>query len=116
MFRRWAYFAKFVRTFVNYTLVIRESIGLLLLMMVLGGFAIAKVEGLRVSDGVYFAFITGLSIGYGDITAKTDLGRVVSVAIGLIGMVFIGLTVAVATRALRDTIDHVRRSNSQSDE
>jgi len=32
------------------------------------------------------------------------LGRVVSVGIGLVGMVFVGLSVAIATRALADTV------------
>ena len=94
---------KLVYTFVKYAWLIRETIALLLLSIVLGGFSIAKVEGLKLSDAIYFAFITGLSIGYGDITPKTDLGRFVSVAIGLIGMLFVGMTVAVATRALRET-------------
>jgi hypothetical protein len=34
-----------------------------------------------------------------------------SVAIGLIGMLFIGLTVAVATRALRDTVESFKKTN-----
>ncbi|MDC0937341.1 potassium channel family protein, partial [Pirellulales bacterium] len=55
---------------------------------------------------VYFAFITGLSIGYGDIAPTTGLGRVMSVAIGLTGMIFVGLSVAVSTRALADTVKH----------
>ena len=53
-------------------------------------------------QGIYFAFITGLSIGYGDISPKTGWGCVVSVGIGMIGMIFVGMTVAIATRALAD--------------
>ena len=76
----------------------------LLVLLFLGGFTISRVENLELGDGIYFAFITGLSIGYGDITPATAWGRVVSVLIGLIGMIFVGLTVAVATRALADSI------------
>jgi hypothetical protein len=110
MSKRSRAFQKLIYTFVHYAWQIRETIALLLLSIVLGGFAIAKVEGLKLSDAIYFAFITGLSIGYGDITPKTDLGRVVSVVIGLIGMLFVGMTVAVATRALRDTLEHVKKA------
>lgn len=111
MFRRLEEVFEFVRTFVNYALAIREAIGMLLLSIVLGGCVIARVEGLKLSDAIYFAFITGLSVGYGDIVPKTGVGRLVSIAIGLIGMLFVGLTVAVATRALRDTIVHQRKTN-----
>jgi hypothetical protein len=111
MFERLAKLNKFNRAFVHYAMQIREGIGALLLMLVLGGFAIAKVEGIKLGDAVYFAFITGLSIGYGDIVPKTDLGRIVSVAIGLVGVLFVGLTVAIATRALRDTAERFNRKN-----
>jgi hypothetical protein len=111
MFERLAKLNKFNRAFVHYAMQIREGIGALLLMLVLGGFAIAKVEGIKLGDAVYFAFITGLSIGYGDIVPKTDLGRIVSVAIGLVGVLFVGLTVAIATRALRDTAEQFNRKN-----
>jgi hypothetical protein len=90
---------------------LREAIVSLLLLIVLGGCAIAKLEGVKLGDEIYIDSITGLSIGYGDIAPKTELGRAVSVAIGLVGMLFVGLTVAVATRALRDTVEHSRKTN-----
>jgi hypothetical protein len=114
MNRRLAGFKEFISRLVYYASSIGEVIGLLLLLIVLGGCAIAWLEGVKLGDSIYFAFITGLSIGYGDITPKTELGRVVSVAIGLIGMLFVGCTVAVATRALRDTIEHRKKTEGQS--
>ena len=57
----------------------------------LAAITISRVENLEIGDGIYFAFITGLSIGYGDITPVTAWGRVVSVFIGLIGMIFVGV-------------------------
>ena len=38
----------------------------------------------------------------GDITPETGWGRMIAVAIGLVGMVFVGVTVAIGTRALAD--------------
>ena len=111
MCKRLAASNEFARTFVKYTMKVRATIVSLLLLIVLGGCAIAKVEGIKLGNAIYFAFITGLSIGYGDIAPKTGLGRVVSVAIGFVGILFVGLTVAVATRALRDTIEHSRKTN-----
>ena len=104
MTERLAGFIEFNHTFLRYAWAIRETLASLLLLIVIGGWAISIVEGMKLSDAVYFAFITGLSIGYGDIAPSTGLGRVLSVAIGLIGMVFVGLTVAVGTRALAHTV------------
>ena len=101
---RVAAFIEFNLTFVRYSWAIRETIVSLLLLILLGGWVISIAEEIKLGDAIYFAFITGLSIGYGDIAPITGLGRVVSVAIGLTGMVFVGLSVAVGTRALRVTV------------
>jgi voltage-gated potassium channel len=58
------------------------------------------VDGIPLGDALYFTFITGLTIGYGDITPTTIAGRVLSVVTGVIGVIFVGIIVAVATRAL----------------
>jgi voltage-gated potassium channel len=41
-----------------------------------------------------------LTIGYGDIVPTTTAGRVLSVLAGVIGVIFVGLIVAIATRSL----------------
>jgi voltage-gated potassium channel len=104
MGRQSSEFITFARHFFRYAFYLRGVLVGLLVLLFLGGFTISRVENLGVGDGIYFAFITGLSIGYGDITPATASGRVVSVFIGLVGMIFVGLTVAVATRALADSI------------
>lgn len=104
MWQRIHAFNIFARCFFRNAWRVHEILVGLLLLLVLGGVTIAKVEGLALGRAMYFAFITGLSIGYGDITPQTTWGRVISVAIGLIGMMFVGLTVAVATRSLADVV------------
>lgn len=92
----------FVRQVIRHVVFIREIFLGLLILMVLGGVTVSRVEEIPLGDAIYFAFITGLSVGYGDIAPETAFGRVVSVGIGLTGMVFTGMTVAVATRALAE--------------
>jgi len=104
MSRRIREFSNFVRHFVGYVLYVREILAGLLTLLLLGGVAISHLERIRLGEALYFAFITGLSIGYGDITPRTAAGRVVSIVIGLIGMIFTGLTIAIATRALADAV------------
>ena len=65
------------------------------------GVAVAFVEGWTIGEGIYFAFVTALTIGYGDLTAKRTLGRILAVMIGFSGIVFTGVIVAVAVQSLR---------------
>jgi hypothetical protein len=96
----------------KYMLRVRGTLAFLLLLISLGGVVVSKVEDIKLGDGMYFAFVTGLTIGYGDITPQTTTGRIVSVIIGVVGVLFVGLTVAIATRALRDTMKHLHESES----
>lgn len=76
----------------------------LMVLMPLIGLLVAKVEGWPLTDGLYFAFVTGLTVGYGDLVPKSGLGRVLAMTLGLGGIVLTGLVVAVAVEALRATL------------
>jgi hypothetical protein len=76
----------------------------LITLVVVNAAAIALLEKMAFGDALYFAFITGLTIGYGDIVVHTPLGRLVALLIGLVGIVFTGLVVAVAVYALRESM------------
>jgi len=39
------------------------------------GFLIAHIEGWQISDALYFTFVTGLTIGYGDLTPQRGASR-----------------------------------------
>jgi len=71
--------------------------------MVIGAVSIALVEKIPFGNALYFSFVTGLTIGYGDIVVKTTLGRIIALFIGFIGILFTGLVIAVAVEAVRRT-------------
>jgi hypothetical protein len=73
--------------------------GLLLWMAALG-VAAGLLEGWTLGDSLYFAFVTGLTIGYGDLVPKLLVSRVLSIVIGISGIVLTGLIAAIAVRAL----------------
>lgn len=102
MQHRFTTFLDFVGCFIRYASHIREVFIGLVLLMLGGSLLIAYFENLPFGESIYFTFITGLSIGYGDIEPTTAMGRLVSVGIGFVGMIFVGMNVAVATRALAD--------------
>ena len=75
--------------------------GLLVLIVALG-VAAGLVEGWSLQESVYFSFVSGLTIGYGDFAPKTLLGRALAIGIGVCGILVTGLVAAVAVKALTD--------------
>ena len=75
-------------------------LSVLLGLMVALGMVIGLLEGWRMLDAIYFAFVSGLTIGYGDLVPKRTLSRALAIAIGLTGVLLVGLIAAVGVRAL----------------
>ena len=76
---------------------------LLILIMMLG-LVIGMREGWTIGDSLYFSFITGFTIGYGDITPHYPLTKVLAVVLAAVGFLFTGILVAIAVEAMRYTI------------
>ena len=73
------------------------------LIMVIMGLLIGYIEGWKIRDALYFTFVTGLTIGYGDLTPRHIVSRCLAVVIGFSGIVMTGLVAAVSVRALEAT-------------
>src|SRR5258708_1557549 len=76
-----------------------------LLAMVGPGLLIGFLEGWRVTDALYFTFVTGLTIGYGDLTPHHAISRILAIVIGFAGILLTGLIAAVIVQALRAATD-----------
>ena len=76
--------------------------GVLAAIMTLGA-VIGLIEDWGMAQGVYFSFVTGLTIGYGDLVPSTALTKLLAVLIGFLGIVFTGLVAALAVTAFRAT-------------
>ena len=88
-----------------------HAVFLSLIALIVGAAAVfTHIEKMPFEDAVYFAFITGLTIGYGDIVVKTPFGRIIAVLLGLIGIVFTGLMVAAAIRAVGESMKDMNKS------
>jgi ion channel len=68
------------------------------------GLLIGFVEGWSFGDAVYFTFVTGLTIGYGDIVPREALTRALAVGIGFCGILLTGLVAAIAVYAMREAL------------
>ena len=80
--------------------VVWPILSMLLVAMVALGLAIGVLEGWSVQQSVYFAFVSGLTIGYGDLVPTTLLTRAMAIAIGVCGVLVTALVAAVAVKAL----------------
>jgi hypothetical protein len=67
------------------------------------GLLIGHIERWRIDEAFYFTFVTGLTIGYGDLTPRHVVSRLLAVMIGFAGIVLTGLVAAVTVEALRAT-------------
>jgi hypothetical protein len=73
-----------------------------LLAIIVGvGLVIGWLEGWSLWHGVYFAFVTALTIGYGDLSPTRHLTQALAVLLGFTGIVMTALLAGVAVRALR---------------
>lgn len=75
-------------------------ISALLLFQLILGLVAGYVENWSFGESIYFTFITGHTIGYGDFVPKHFLSRLSAMTIGLDGVVLMGLIAAIAVRAL----------------
>lgn len=65
------------------------------------GVLVAELEGLLLKDGLYFAWVTALTVGYGDVVMVRILSQFSALLIALTGIVFSGIWVAIAVQAVR---------------
>ncbi len=72
----------------------------LLAMIVVLGITAGLIERWSVGQSIYFAFVSGLTIGYGDLAPKAPASRVLAVLIGLCGVLTTAVVAAVAVKAL----------------
>src|SRR5829696_6719170 len=72
----------------------------LLGLIVVLGLVAGTIESWSVHESIYFAFVSGLTIGYGDLAPKSLLARMLAILIGVCGVLFTALLAAVAVKAL----------------
>ena len=80
--------------------VLSAIIGIQLALGLLTGF----VEGWSLGDAVYFTFITGLTIGYGDLVPRQALTRALAIGIGYFGLFATGVIAAMAVYAMHSAL------------
>ena len=81
----------------------------LVLVIVILGHVIGKLEGWSKPDALYHAFITATTVGYGDFHPRKKRSKFLAIVVAFVGIVFTGIVVAIAlhaaTHAFKETHD-----------
>ena len=79
--------------------------GIVILISLLGLIIAGLEEELSFSSGLYFAWVTGTTVGYGDITPTVGMTRFLAVFVAIIGIMFTGIVVAIAISAAKIAVE-----------
>ena len=89
--------------------VVWPILSLLLGLIVALGLVVGLLEGWSIHESIYFAFVSGLTIGYGDLAPKLLLTRMLAIVIGACGVLWTALVAAIAVKALTAATDDGER-------
>ena len=101
------YLSLLLRVFHNKRL--RTVLSLILFFIVLFGFIffITEPDVKSFSDGLWWALVTITTVGYGDITPMTTIGRLVASALMFLGLGLIAsLTAVISVKFIQSFVDH----------
>jgi len=84
--------------------VVWPILSVVLCIIIVLGMAVSHFESWPLMDGVYFAFITGLTVGYGDLVPKHTISRLLAIGIGFAGILLTALFAAISVRALESAV------------
>jgi hypothetical protein len=85
--------------------VVWPIVSVLLGLIIALGVVVGLIEGWSLHESIYFAFVSGLTIGYGDLAPKSLLTRVLAILIGVCGVLLTALVAAIAVKALTTVQD-----------
>lgn len=81
-----------------------------------GTLIFSVVEGWELLDAIYFTVITLTTVGYGDFSPQTDLGKIFTIVYVLTGLGLIGSFISLLADRRRDRIRERAQTAGQTDD
>ena len=72
----------------------------LFLIIFIGGILISRFDKMPLADAIYCAFSTAFKAGFGNLTPKSHGGKIIAICIAFLGIVLVGIIVAIAVKSL----------------
>ena len=110
-----AHFARFykrVKDFFNLTgfkYMVFASVG----CIIVGGIAIQYFEKMSLFDGIWWSFVTTTTVGYGDLSPSTPIGRIIAAILMIIGIGLIGSLTSTITAMFFQRNTEAARKNTK---
>jgi len=73
-----------------------------IIVLIGGTFIYHEVEGWSYLDSTYFMVITATTIGYGDLSPQTDLGKIITMIYSLVGIAFMFYIISLISHQIFD--------------
>ena len=72
----------------------------LFLLIFIAGILISHFDKMSLEDAIYCAFSTAFKAGFGNLSPKSRGGKIIAIGIAFLGIVLVGVFVAIAVKAL----------------
>ena len=72
----------------------------LFLLIFIAGILISRFDKMSLEDAIYCAFSTAFKAGFGNLSPKSRGGKIIAIGIAFLGIVLVGVFVAIAVKAL----------------
>jgi voltage-gated potassium channel Kch len=90
-------------------------LGIVLLLLASGAHIYHRLEGWSYLDALYFTVITLTTVGYGDFSPQTNLGKLFSMLYIFLGLGVLGALIALITEKSRTWSEDLRMLQRSSD-
>lgn len=90
-------------------------LGLLFLILSFS-FVFMAIEGMKYTDALWYCFAVVTTIGFGDFTTLTTIGRILSVILGIYGLIVVAVITSVIVNFYNESKHHSKKEEAKQED